>query len=137
MNTADFQKPKLIEIGVVQFLGQNLKNCQQKKAIYINKMFNIFMLGLFFCIIFLTLSYKYKGKLTKREKIIKQEKERKYIVDKVRALQVEKQKEQQTIITNLPTFDNDQRIRDVLPFTHPSQTPINLEKDYYKNKVFR
>ena len=137
MNSMDFQKPKLMEIGVVEFLGQNLKNCQQKKAIYINKMFNIFMLVLFFCIIFLTLSYKYKGKLTKREKIIKQEKERKYIVDKVRALQIEKQKEQQTIITNLPTFDNDQRIKDVLPFTHPSQTPVNLEKDYYKNKVFR
>jgi len=137
MNSMDFQKPKLLEIGVVEFLGQNLKNCQQKKAIYINKMFNIFMFGLFVCIIFLTLSYKYKGKLTRREKIIKQEKERKYIVDKVRSLQIEKQKEQQTIITNLPTFNNDQRIKDVLPFTHPSQTPINLEKDYYKNKVFR
>ena len=75
------------------------------------------------------LYYKYRGKLTPKEKRIKMEKERQYIVNKVRAMGVEREKAQQKIITNLPLFEDDQHIRGVLPMTHPSELPANYNQD--------
>ena len=46
--------------------------------------------------------YNYKGRITKREKYIKLEKERQYILNKVRSLDEIRQKESQERITNLP-----------------------------------
>ena len=50
------------------------------------------------CVMF----YNYKGRLSKEEVYIKHEKERQYILEKVRKLDEDRQKESQQRITNLP-----------------------------------
>ena len=138
MYKGNLEKPKLIEPGVAHFFNENLKLCHSKKAIYMNKLFNVILLCMFLCILFMILYYKYKGKLTPKQKKEKENKERLYILNKVKSMKVEKQKQQQEIITNLPPFDNEQHIvNNILPMTHPSTTPINFEQNYYNNKVLR
>ena len=135
-----YKKPKLIEVGVSSFLRENLKQCKQKKGVYINKVFNVSMFIMFFSLFFMILYYKYKGKLTPQEKHVKHEKERIYILNKVKSLNIERQKVQQTIITNLPTFDSDERIKGVLPMTHPSQLPANYNMNIdpkFNEKILR
>ena len=46
--------------------------------------------------------YNYKGRLTKQEIYIKHEKERQYILETVRKLDEQREKESQQRITNLP-----------------------------------
>lgn len=130
-NLIDFNQniPKLIEPGVHGFLKENLRNCGIKKSMYVNKLYNLGMLILFLSIMFMILYYKYKGKLSPNDKRIKMEKERQYIVNKVRAMGVEREKAQQKIITNLPLFEDDEHIRGVMPMTHPSELPANYNQD--------
>tara|TARA_B100001094_G_C17800136_1_gene608702 strand:- start:104 stop:508 length:405 start_codon:yes stop_codon:yes gene_type:complete len=126
-------KPILIEPGVSHFFSENLKLCQAKRNIYINNVYNVTMFLLFMCILFMILYYKYTGKLTPYEKIEKTQRERLYILNKVKTMKLEKAKQQQELITNLPIIgDDNNQIKNILPMTHPATTPINLDQKYYK-----
>ena len=84
------QGPNLIEPGTKYFFKSSLKQCNAVKQVHMNK--------LLVCIMY----YNYKGRITKEEKYIKLEKERQYILNKVRSLDEIRQKESQERITNLP-----------------------------------
>ena len=67
-----------------------------------NKLYNITLLLVFVFIVGCVMFYNYKGRLSKEEVYIKHEKERQYILEKVRKLDEDRQKESQQRITNLP-----------------------------------
>lgn len=96
--------PTLIEPGTKYFFKKTLKQCNEIKVHHMNKLYNITMLVLFLFILACIMFYNFKGRLSKEEKYIKFEKERKYILEKVRALDEERQKESQERITNLPVL---------------------------------
>ena len=50
------------------------------------------------------LYYKYKGKLTPDEKYNLSQKKKQYIFEKLHRISYQKQKQQQNMITNLPSF---------------------------------
>ena len=66
------QNPKLVESGTKYFFTKTLENCHNKKMTYYNNLYNIILLSLFVVVVFLTLRYKYKGKLTPEQKKEKQ-----------------------------------------------------------------
>ncbi|MAV64359.1 MAG: hypothetical protein CMG00_04110 [Candidatus Marinimicrobia bacterium] len=101
------QNPKLVESGAKYFFTKTLENCHNKKLIYYNKLYNLILLIIFVIIVLVTLRYKYKGKMTPEEKNQKQEKERTYILNKIKSIDIQKQKYRQEIITNLPDFENE------------------------------
>lgn len=95
----------LIEPKIRNFINFSLKECQEFKERNINFFFNLFMTILLVLLFIGFLYYKYKGKLSESE-IMKRDKEKyKYIMSKINELSLEKQKESQDIITNLPTFE--------------------------------
>ncbi len=96
--------PSLIEPGTKYFFKKTLKQCNEIKFRHMNKLYNITMLVTFLFILACIMFYNYKGRLTKEEKYIKLEKERNYILEKVRSLDEERQKESQERITNLPVL---------------------------------
>lgn len=94
--------PSLIEPGTKYFFKSTLKQCNAVKQKHMNKLYNITLLLLFVFIVGCVMFYNYKGRLTKQEIYIKHEKERQYILETVRKLDDERQKESQQRITNLP-----------------------------------
>tara|TARA_B100001057_G_C22630713_1_gene864269 strand:- start:10 stop:375 length:366 start_codon:yes stop_codon:yes gene_type:complete len=99
--------PHLTEFGTIHYFKNTLKNCSIKKKKIQNKIFNIVLLFIFLFIIGITLYYMYKGKLSPKEKYIKNQSERKYILEKIQSLQIQKQIENNKMITNIPMV-NDQ-----------------------------
>lgn len=99
--------PNLVDSDVSFFHRKKLQLCHTKKMNYYNNLYNIFLLLMFIIIFISVLYYKYKGKLTPKEKFIKQQKERIHILNKIRSIKIEKQKYNQQIITDLPRFDNE------------------------------
>ena len=98
------QQPQLIEPGTRFFFKSNLLNCKSIKEQYINRLYNFTMLALFIGIVGSILFFNYKGRLTKNEVYVKHEKERQYIISKIKGLEQERQQESQQRITNLPDF---------------------------------
>ena len=98
------QSPQLIEPGTRYFFKSNLLNCKSIKEKYMNRLYNFTMLGLFICIVGCILFFNYKGRLTKNEVYVKHEKERQYIISKIKGLEQQRQQESQQRITNLPEF---------------------------------
>lgn len=98
-------KPILIEPGVKYFLNETLKQCHDFKTTYNNHLFNIGLLCAFLIVLGLILLYKFKGKLTSTEKIIKDNQKRQYILSKVKNYQDAKLRAQQELITGLPHWD--------------------------------
>lgn len=96
------QGPNLIEPGTKYFFRSSLKQCNVVKQQHMNKLYNITMFGIFLFILVCILFYNYKGRISKEEKYIKMEKEREYILEKVRSIDDDRQKMSQQRITNLP-----------------------------------
>lgn len=96
--------PSLIENDTKFYIKHALKTSREYKDKYINIASNI-ILFLFFLLIFGgLLIYKYKGKPTEEELIHKNNEKKKYFFQKLQKYQIDKQKESQNMITNLPTF---------------------------------
>ena len=104
-------RPQLIEPGTRFFFKSNLLNCKSVKDKYMNRLYNFTMLGFFIFIVGCILYYNYKGRLTKHEIYVKHAKERQYILEKVKGLEHERQKESQERITNLPLFSQSENIQ--------------------------
>jgi hypothetical protein len=97
---------KLIEPGVRYFFCESLKRCKGKKILYFNTILNLGLLFLFVAIMGLLLIYKRNTKPTKEEIEANNILQKKYILEKVKMLNKEKQKRSNQIITNLPTFES-------------------------------
>ena len=100
-------KPRLIEPGVKFFLNETLKNCHETKKKYFNQIVNIGLFILFIAIFGFILRVKYKGKLTPREKRIRDIKTQEYLVSKLKVMEVDRRRNRQDLITNLPVHKSE------------------------------
>ena len=89
------------------FIRETLKNCRSKKDLYYNIIWNTGLLLGFVCIICLILAYKKKTKPTKEDIIAKRAQQQAYLLSKVKALNDQKRKKENTLITALPKFESD------------------------------
>ncbi len=110
--------PKLIEPGVKFFLNKSLEKCNTNKTILYNTLVNLSFLFVFILCLGLILIYKKNTKKTKEEKKRKTIIEKKYILEKIRKLNIEQDKERQENATNIPKFES---------------TFVELHKNYYNN----
>jgi len=111
MNFSNNSKPILIEPGVKYFLNETLKQCHDFKTKYNNYLFNIGLLCAFLLLLGLILLYKFKGKLTPKEKIMRDSQKRQYIISKVKNYQDAKLRAQQELITGLPHWDTNGNVQ--------------------------
>jgi len=98
--------PSLTEPGVLYFLKESLKKCNEKKTIFYNTLFNLGFLFIFISILGILLVYKKHSKLTpdeiKNKKILSQQ----YMLEKIKSFREKRQKEENEIITTLPRFES-------------------------------
>jgi hypothetical protein len=91
----------LVEPGVKYFIQESLKQCSELKKKYYNLYFNIgsfiFIVGLMGIILWV----KYKGKLTPIEKNFRNEQQKQYILEKLKAIP----QNTKTMITDLPKWE--------------------------------
>ena len=113
----DKQIPRLTEPGVSYFLKSSLSQCNSKKNLYFNTVFNLGLLFGFVLILGILLVYKKNTKLTTEEKEVKKQKNREYILEKIKSLKEVERKKRNEIITSLPKFESNF---------------VQLHKNYYK-----
>ena len=92
---------QLTEPGMIYFIDETLKQCKKKKYVLYNGIMNIIIvvslvLGVG---VILYNCYKSKKNVNKEEKEIEKQE---YILKKIKMFQVEKQRERNELITNLP-----------------------------------
>ena len=97
-------KPNLIEFENKYILKYALKNSKDYRNKYINIIINIILFLIFIFIFGGFLLYKYKGKLTKEEIYEKNQLKKHYFFEKLQKYQLNKQKNNLNLITNLPTI---------------------------------
>ena len=96
----------LTEPGIKNLFMQNLNECKQIKLNHNTKCLNIFLLVGFFTVLGVLLYVRFKGKLSKEEKDARKEKDRLYILNQIKMVQIDRQQRSNELITNLPTPDN-------------------------------
>ena len=96
--------PSLIENDTKFFIKHALRTSRDYKDKYINIAVNIALFSLFILVFGGLLYYKYKGKPNEEEIKYRSNEKRKYFFEKLQKYQIDKQKESQHMITNLPTF---------------------------------
>jgi hypothetical protein len=92
----------LTEPGVRQYFVDSFKACKEYKMQYHTWILNISLFLFFVLCLCSILYYKYKGKQSPISKKRKQEEDRVYIMNRIRSLQIEKQKDNNQLITSLP-----------------------------------
>lgn len=92
----------LTEPGVRQYFVDSFKACKEYKMQYHTWILNSCLFLFFVVCLSSILYYKYKGKQSPVAKKRKQEEDRVYIMHRIRSLQIEKQKENNQLITSLP-----------------------------------
>jgi hypothetical protein len=94
----------LVEPGVKYFLRESLKQCNDLKHKYYNFYFNVG--GFLFIVVLLgsILLYKYKGKMTPVEKTMKMQKDKMYILEKLKA--IPNPHREKNMITDLPKWED-------------------------------
>jgi len=102
----DVYTPVLTEPGVTYFLRETLKQCRDKKSQYYNRLINIALLFLFLMLLGIILIYKKKTKPSKENLKKKRIEQRNYILHKIKKMQQKRKREDNEIITNLPTFES-------------------------------
>ena len=98
------EDPSLCEPGVKYFIGHSLKESHKFKEKYMNYFYNIGMTLIFFGSIAGFLIYRYKGRITPQETALKNRQKQEYIVSKLQRLSAIKEKNNQEMITNLPSW---------------------------------
>jgi hypothetical protein len=111
MDTLQNIRPRLIEPGVKYFLSSTLEQCHIIKTKYYNFLYNLGLFFAFISILGLTLYFKYKRKndykAQAEEKRIQQE----YILSKLRFMQDYKKSQLSTMLTDLPTWQNNPEVQ--------------------------
>jgi len=98
--------PILIETGTKYFMKETLKNCRDLKKNYYNRIINIILTMLFFCMIMGFLYYKKKTKLTPEEKEKLSLEKENFFLNKIKQIRENNKKENNNLITNLPQFES-------------------------------
>ena len=98
------ENPILIEPGIKYYLNQSLKNCKTTKDKYYNILFNLFALCLLVIVVSSVLYYKYKGNIDFKEKQMKEEKKKLYILEQIKKMQEMNKNNSMDLITNLPLY---------------------------------
>ena len=93
----------LTEPGIKNLFLQNLNECKQIKLNYHTKVLNIGLLVVFFVSLGILLYTKYKGKISEEEVHSRKEKDRLYILNQIKLVQIDRQQRNNELITNLPT----------------------------------
>jgi len=101
----EYTKPILTEPGVKYFLGKTLQNCGEFKNKYHNFIVNMILWAIFIIILASFLIYKYKGKLTVAERKQQDDIKKQYILNKIKNVQISRQRANETLITGLPHWD--------------------------------
>jgi len=97
----------LIEPGVRYFLKETLKNCNKKRTVYNNNLFNLCLFLGFFFILGIILLYKFKTKPTKKDLEKREYMKKTYILSKIKSLNEKAASERHELLTNLPKFESD------------------------------
>jgi hypothetical protein len=109
INANDNNKPRLVEHNVKYFIKNVLKNCHTIKQNNYNLYFNCSLFILFIILFSLILFFKYKGNFNSKEFLLKQQKDKEYIMSKLfyynRVNYDNRQKIRNNMITNLPDFN--------------------------------
>jgi len=95
-------KPTLTEFSTKYYVRHSLKEVREFKDKYITIAINILLLLLLVGAVGGLLYYKYKGKPTPEEKIIKEQQKKQFLFNKLQQYSYNKQKQSQNLITNLP-----------------------------------
>ena len=103
----EFSKPSLIEPTVKTFMIGTLKHCKKIRDEYYSYVFNLGSIIIFIIVLTLLLYYKYKGKLTPRQKKVKERKVQEYLISKLKMMEVDRKKNRQELITGLPLFKSE------------------------------
>jgi hypothetical protein len=104
-----YSKPILIEPGVKYFLNTTLQQCKIFKDRYYNFLFNLGILLMFILILSLTLYYKYKGKLSKKDEELKLRHKQEYILSKLKLMtHINKNN---NLHTDLPLWTNNPEVQ--------------------------
>jgi hypothetical protein len=96
----------LTEPGIRNLFIQNLNECKQIKLNYYTKVLNFSLLVGFVASLGILLYFRRKGRMTQVEKSAKQERDRLYILNQIKMVQIDRQKVNNHLITNLPTPDS-------------------------------
>jgi hypothetical protein len=99
------EKPALTEPGVKYFLNETLKQCHTFKVNHHNLMVNVSIFVALMVILGGFLLYKYKGKLTVAERKQQDDIKKQYILNKIKNVQISRQRANETLITGLPHWD--------------------------------
>jgi hypothetical protein len=108
------EKPILTEPGVKYFMNQVLKQCNEKRYVFTNTVFNLVLFLIFILIIGGFLYYKYRGKLTPEEKETKFREQKQDILSRLNSLNVKIDNSRRgngssgnttNLITDLPLWD--------------------------------
>lgn len=94
----------LVEPGVKYFLRESLKQCNTLKKKYHNLYFNIGALIFIIAVMGGILWSKYKGKMTPIEKKLKMQKDKMYILEKLKSLP--NPRKEGGMITQLPKWQD-------------------------------
>lgn len=94
--------PSLTEFKTKYHIRNSLKDVRKFKDKYITIFVNIFLLLLFIGIFGGLLLYKYKGKPTYEDKMMKERQSKLYLFQKLQQYSYDKQKSSQQLITGLP-----------------------------------
>jgi hypothetical protein len=103
--------PSLVETNVRSFLNMKLQQSHQYKLMYYNGILNTVLFALFIIVVGGILIYKYKGRPTPEEKARKDYEKQQYILSTIRNQQLEKMRDQQTLITGLPHWDTEYSVK--------------------------
>ena len=104
----DFSEvPRLVEPGTRYFLGETLNNCAAFKKKYYNDMLNWAIACILIFIFGVLLYYKYKGKPTPSQKMLKDREKQHYILSRIQNYQEAKKAQSHAIITGLPSWENE------------------------------
>lgn len=93
----------LTEPGIKNLFLQNLNECKVTKLNYNTRCLNTVLFVGFFVCLGVLLYVKYKGRLSKEEKDSRKERDRIYILNQIKMVQVDRQHRNNDLITNLPT----------------------------------
>jgi hypothetical protein len=118
METFQQFQPRLIEPGVKYFLSSSLEQCHIMKRKYYSFLYNLGLFIGFSFILGLTLYFKYKRKNDKKLQAEMKLQHDAYILNKLRFMQDYRKNQENNLITDLPTWQN------------------NPEVQFYNRKIF-
>ena len=107
MNNRPSKSPTLIEPGVQYFLNEALKKSHSNRQQYYNFITNGCLFLAFVSLVSYFLYSKYKGKLTAKERKVKERKIQEYLISKLKMMEVDRREKRQELITGLPLFKSE------------------------------